>query len=313
MNETTHDLALNALRESSGVIKLLYRNETSTGIVMTCNEVLDRNRVAIDALLNEPEKKLAKHQPCGCVICTCGDHVTKCCGCGAKWCGKHPVSQIPDKVYEEDRALNSRILGLQESNTFLRDQERSSEIANDNLRSQLKTAKAQADAHEQNYKEMLKRVDALTAELKEEGRLNLLQKNVIVGLNIRLDKQEIEKAELKQVPVVKTCVVCSACTTIKKLEAEIVELKKSPGLKEPVWLAFDSYRFKKMGDNWRGKVKYRNGAIPDDIFIKSRNLPGQPVISWQRATEHTHDIHGCFYNGHTESPLDLLILIEEGI
>jgi hypothetical protein len=44
-----------------------------------------------------PRAELAKHQPCGCVICTCeGD---RCLGCGAKSCGNHPVSEIPNPVY----------------------------------------------------------------------------------------------------------------------------------------------------------------------------------------------------------------------
>lgn len=31
---------------------------------------------------------LAKHQPCGCVVCTCGD-VERCGGCGARMCDRH--------------------------------------------------------------------------------------------------------------------------------------------------------------------------------------------------------------------------------
>ena len=41
---------------------------------------------------------LAKHQPCGCVVCTCEDEV-QCQGCGAKHCGTHPVGQIPQPVF----------------------------------------------------------------------------------------------------------------------------------------------------------------------------------------------------------------------
>lgn len=42
--------------------------------------------------------ELAKHQACGCVVCTCEDEV-QCQGCGAKHCGTHPVGQIPQPVF----------------------------------------------------------------------------------------------------------------------------------------------------------------------------------------------------------------------
>jgi hypothetical protein len=45
------------------------------------------------------EPKLARHQPCGCVMCVCEDPV-KCHGCGAKNCGTHPGGEIPHPVYE---------------------------------------------------------------------------------------------------------------------------------------------------------------------------------------------------------------------
>jgi hypothetical protein len=41
---------------------------------------------------------LAKHQPCGCVVCTCEDP-EQCHGCGAKHCGTHPVGEIPSPLY----------------------------------------------------------------------------------------------------------------------------------------------------------------------------------------------------------------------
>ena len=44
------------------------------------------------------ERALAKHQSCGCVVCTCEDEV-QCQGCGAKHCGTHPVGQIPQPVF----------------------------------------------------------------------------------------------------------------------------------------------------------------------------------------------------------------------
>jgi len=43
--------------------------------------------------------RLAKHQPCGCVICTCEDDY-QCQGCGARNCGKHLAGEIPTPVYE---------------------------------------------------------------------------------------------------------------------------------------------------------------------------------------------------------------------
>lgn len=43
--------------------------------------------------------RLAKHQPCGCVVCTCKTE-ERCLGCGAKHCGTHPVGAIPNPMYE---------------------------------------------------------------------------------------------------------------------------------------------------------------------------------------------------------------------
>lgn len=48
----------------------------------------------------QPAQLLAKHQPCGCIVCTCADDV-RCHGCGARHCGTHPVSEIPNAVYEQ--------------------------------------------------------------------------------------------------------------------------------------------------------------------------------------------------------------------
>ena len=52
--------------------------------------------VDIDSILVAAQQPaapvLAKHQPCGCVICTCEDE-QQCQGCGAKHCGNradHP-------------------------------------------------------------------------------------------------------------------------------------------------------------------------------------------------------------------------------
>ncbi len=54
----------------------------------------DMARAAIAAM----QPTLAKHQPCGCVVCTCGDE-SQCHGCGAKSCGTHEVGDIPNPVY----------------------------------------------------------------------------------------------------------------------------------------------------------------------------------------------------------------------
>lgn len=51
----------------------------------------------------QPAQLLAKHQPCGCIVCTCADDV-RCHGCGARHCGTHPVGQIPNAVYERQPA-----------------------------------------------------------------------------------------------------------------------------------------------------------------------------------------------------------------
>lgn len=61
---------------------------------------------AADALLAALEAdgiRLARHQPCGCVICACEDD-EQCQGCGAKNCGKHPEGEIPNPVYENSEA-----------------------------------------------------------------------------------------------------------------------------------------------------------------------------------------------------------------
>lgn len=45
-----------------------------------------------------PALELARHQPCGCIVCYC-EHETQCQGCGAKHCGTHPVGQFPAPAY----------------------------------------------------------------------------------------------------------------------------------------------------------------------------------------------------------------------
>lgn len=48
-------------------------------------------------------QRMARHQPCGCVICRC-EHDERCLGCGAKNCGTHPAGEIPNPVYENAEA-----------------------------------------------------------------------------------------------------------------------------------------------------------------------------------------------------------------
>ena len=40
------------------------------------------------------EKQYLKHQPCGCVLCTCEDEF-QCQGCGAKFCSDHNSKNLP--------------------------------------------------------------------------------------------------------------------------------------------------------------------------------------------------------------------------
>lgn len=47
---------------------------------------------------------LARHQPCGCVVCVCDDDV-QCQGCGAKNCGSHEPGKLPNSVYNRPRVF----------------------------------------------------------------------------------------------------------------------------------------------------------------------------------------------------------------
>lgn len=52
-----------------------------------------------------PEPRLlARHQPCGCIVCICEDAAEEdqCQGCGAKNCGTHPPGELPKRVYRGD-------------------------------------------------------------------------------------------------------------------------------------------------------------------------------------------------------------------
>ena len=68
-----------------------------------CEYTLYRERERIhsefrDALRLSPA--LAKHQSCGCVVCTCEDD-EQCQGCGARHCGTHKVGAIPEPIFED--------------------------------------------------------------------------------------------------------------------------------------------------------------------------------------------------------------------
>jgi len=54
-------------------------------------------RAAI-AALPPAVPELARHQPCGCIVCRC-ESDEQCSGCGAKNCGTHAVGEIPNPVY----------------------------------------------------------------------------------------------------------------------------------------------------------------------------------------------------------------------
>jgi hypothetical protein len=64
-------------------------------------DIIDQRIAALSAAPSSGEdagQQLARHQPCGCVICWCEDE-EQCHGCGAKHCGTHPIGEIPNPVY----------------------------------------------------------------------------------------------------------------------------------------------------------------------------------------------------------------------
>lgn len=70
---------------------------------MTTSEHLDRIKAQCEYLLEtESYSILARHQPCGCLVCNCADE-EQCHGCGARNCGTHPVGSIPNPVYLKRR------------------------------------------------------------------------------------------------------------------------------------------------------------------------------------------------------------------
>lgn len=98
---SANKLALDALKAASGLIDAYGFNGD-----------IKQNREAIaaleaEAVQVEPTKMLAKHQPCGCVVCTCKDD-QRCHGCGAKHCGTHPVGDLPNPVFDSAIAQEPR-------------------------------------------------------------------------------------------------------------------------------------------------------------------------------------------------------------
>jgi hypothetical protein len=71
---------------------------------MTTTEHLQKIKSECERLLALPKNKLlVQHQNCGCQVCICEDE-HQCHGCGAKYCGNHPVGEIPSPIYINNHA-----------------------------------------------------------------------------------------------------------------------------------------------------------------------------------------------------------------
>jgi regulator of replication initiation timing len=55
-----------------------------------------RLKAELDAMKSP---RLAREQPCGCVVCRCDG--PQCLGCGARTCGTHPMGYIPNPIYQD--------------------------------------------------------------------------------------------------------------------------------------------------------------------------------------------------------------------
>lgn len=116
---TTHKTALVKAREALESCTLVIRNEIRcrdlsgygpgvwddllTGCV-SCGGI-ESALTAINAALDgvsTPVQKLARNQPCGCVVCICEDDV-QCQGCGAKNCGNPDCKVLTAPVMEESK------------------------------------------------------------------------------------------------------------------------------------------------------------------------------------------------------------------
>lgn len=77
--------------------KLLPSSVSTLRTLASDNE---RLTARIAELEGQVAPRLARNQPCGCVVCTCEDEI-QCHGCGANHCGTHPIGEIPNPVYEQ--------------------------------------------------------------------------------------------------------------------------------------------------------------------------------------------------------------------
>jgi len=91
--------ALDALKDLPGASNDQKR---AVAVVHHLLASVDRHRRGTS---NECEPVMAKHQPCGCVICTCEDN-EQCHGCGAHHCGKHPIAKFSNPVYEPSKPIS---------------------------------------------------------------------------------------------------------------------------------------------------------------------------------------------------------------
>ena len=79
----------------------------------------------------------------------------------------------------------------------------------------------------------------------------------------------------------------------------------------PAWVPFDIERFKAMQGDWKGKVKYRNGAEPEGVVISETTFDGQRVISVRNGKCLRHWDNGGFRLIRAiNDPDDLLMLAE---
>lgn len=62
-------------------------------------------------MIFEPE--LARHQPCGCVVCSCENQV-QCLGCGSKHCGTHELGVFTNPVFVDHIADASKMVSLRD-------------------------------------------------------------------------------------------------------------------------------------------------------------------------------------------------------
>ena len=78
--------------------------DNEEGVGETSKKRLDGKPECLGSPTPEPAKVLARHQPCGCVVCIC-DSDERCLGCGAKNCGTpgcvfSPHAGSPSPIYE---------------------------------------------------------------------------------------------------------------------------------------------------------------------------------------------------------------------